>query len=149
MAVSKMFPPCSMTFLRKRFQHGNGFSISTGLSMLSCQVNGLTLDYSGPPNYDSEFSRFTSLAIAEIGLKSRGNVSRDFSTTTARALIGREVCASSARIMLPDKGLRWTVPTPNFSASSYWSDIRLRSELRVLFCTATLRLPLRAGSSVQ
>jgi hypothetical protein len=28
---------------------GNGFVVSTGLSALSCQVNGMTLDYSGPP----------------------------------------------------------------------------------------------------
>ena len=29
--------------------HGNGFAIDTGLGTLSCQVNGMTLDYSGPP----------------------------------------------------------------------------------------------------
>jgi hypothetical protein len=29
--------------------HGDGFSINTGVSTLSCQVNGLTLVYSGPP----------------------------------------------------------------------------------------------------
>jgi hypothetical protein len=28
---------------------GNGFAINTGLSSLSCQVNGMNLDYSGPP----------------------------------------------------------------------------------------------------
>jgi hypothetical protein len=28
---------------------GNGFTIDTGLSTLSCQVNGMNLDYSGPP----------------------------------------------------------------------------------------------------
>jgi hypothetical protein len=28
---------------------GNGFSIATGISTLSCQVNGMNLDYSGPP----------------------------------------------------------------------------------------------------
>jgi hypothetical protein len=27
----------------------NGFNITTGLSTLSCQVNGMNLDYSGPP----------------------------------------------------------------------------------------------------
>jgi hypothetical protein len=27
----------------------NGFSITTGISTLSCQVNGMTLDYSGSP----------------------------------------------------------------------------------------------------
>jgi hypothetical protein len=29
--------------------HGNGFAIETGLGTLTCQVNGMTLDYSGPP----------------------------------------------------------------------------------------------------
>ena len=43
-------PALLYDFSTKEIQHGNGFSISTGLSMLSCQVNGLTLDYSGPPN---------------------------------------------------------------------------------------------------
>jgi hypothetical protein len=28
---------------------GNGFSINTGLGTLSCQVNGMKLDYFGPP----------------------------------------------------------------------------------------------------
>jgi hypothetical protein len=27
----------------------NGFSITAGISVLSCQVNGMNLDYSGPP----------------------------------------------------------------------------------------------------
>jgi hypothetical protein len=30
--------------------HASGFSISVGRGTLSCQVNGMTLDYSGPPN---------------------------------------------------------------------------------------------------
>jgi hypothetical protein len=29
---------------------GSGFAINTGLGALSCQVNGMTLDYFGPPN---------------------------------------------------------------------------------------------------
>jgi hypothetical protein len=28
---------------------GNGFSVNTGLGTLSCQVNGMKLDYFGPP----------------------------------------------------------------------------------------------------
>ena len=28
---------------------GNGFSVSSGTAVLSCQVNGMRLDYSGPP----------------------------------------------------------------------------------------------------
>jgi hypothetical protein len=29
--------------------HARGFSVSVGLATLSCQVNGMTSDYSGPP----------------------------------------------------------------------------------------------------
>ena len=29
--------------------HSNGFSIGTGLNALSCQINGMVLDYSGSP----------------------------------------------------------------------------------------------------
>jgi len=35
---------------------GNGFVASTGLGALSCQVNGMTLDYSGPPRSASQNS---------------------------------------------------------------------------------------------
>ena len=42
-------PSLVYDFSTREIQRGNGFSISTGLSTLSCQVNGLTLDYSGPP----------------------------------------------------------------------------------------------------
>ena len=31
------------------FSRANGFSISAGLSVLACQVNGMVLEYSGPP----------------------------------------------------------------------------------------------------
>ena len=36
-------------FSTREFPHGNGFSISSGINTLSCQVIGLKLDYSGPP----------------------------------------------------------------------------------------------------
>jgi len=39
-------------FSTKEIAHGNGFTIDTGLGTLSCQVNGMTLDYSGPPMSD-------------------------------------------------------------------------------------------------
>jgi hypothetical protein len=32
-----------------RYTSGNGFIISAGLSTFSCHVNGMTIDYSGPP----------------------------------------------------------------------------------------------------
>ena len=36
-------------FSTVEFPRGNGFAINTGLNTLSCQVNGMDLDYSGPP----------------------------------------------------------------------------------------------------
>jgi hypothetical protein len=36
-------------FSTVEFPRANGFVVATGLSSLSCQVNGMTLDYSGPP----------------------------------------------------------------------------------------------------
>jgi hypothetical protein len=36
-------------FSTSEYSQGNGFSISAGLSVLACQVNGMALDYSGPP----------------------------------------------------------------------------------------------------
>ena len=41
----------------------NGFNITTGISTLSCQVNGMNLDYSGPPiNKSLQVSPLTSNA---------------------------------------------------------------------------------------
>jgi hypothetical protein len=39
----------SYDFTTRELRRGSGFSVNTGLSTLQCQVNGLTLDYSGPP----------------------------------------------------------------------------------------------------
>jgi len=46
---SQNAPAVFYEFNTRAFPHSSGFSISTGLSSLSCQVNGMTLDYSGPP----------------------------------------------------------------------------------------------------
>jgi hypothetical protein len=35
-------------FSTEQISRANGFSITTGISTLSCQVNGMNLDYSGP-----------------------------------------------------------------------------------------------------
>jgi hypothetical protein len=35
-------------FSTREIPRANGFSITTGISTLSCQVNGMNLDYSGP-----------------------------------------------------------------------------------------------------
>jgi hypothetical protein len=36
-------------FSTMQIPRANGFNITTGISTLSCQVNGMNLDYSGPP----------------------------------------------------------------------------------------------------
>jgi hypothetical protein len=36
-------------FSTAEIPRANGFSISAGLSALSCQINGMKLDYSGAP----------------------------------------------------------------------------------------------------
>ena len=43
-------PALLYEFSTREIPRGNGFTVSTGLSSLSCQVNGLRLDYSGPPH---------------------------------------------------------------------------------------------------
>ena len=42
-------PAVLYDFSTREIPRANGFSVSTGINTLSCQVNGLTLDYSGPP----------------------------------------------------------------------------------------------------
>ena len=36
-------------FTARELRQGSGFSINTGINTLQCQVDGLTIDYSGPP----------------------------------------------------------------------------------------------------
>jgi hypothetical protein len=43
-------PALFYDFSTRNFPRSNGFSISTGINTLSCQVNGMVLDYSGPPH---------------------------------------------------------------------------------------------------
>jgi hypothetical protein len=42
-------PTLFYNFVTREGRQGSGFSVSAGLNTLQCQVNGLTLDYSGPP----------------------------------------------------------------------------------------------------
>jgi hypothetical protein len=42
-------PALFYEFSTRNIPRGNGFSITTAITTLSCQVNGMTLDYSGPP----------------------------------------------------------------------------------------------------
>jgi hypothetical protein len=48
---SQKAPALIYEFSAQEIPRNNGFSVSAGLSTLSCQVDGMTLDYSGsPPN---------------------------------------------------------------------------------------------------
>jgi hypothetical protein len=47
---SQSAPAVFYDFTTVEIPRGSGFSISAGLSNLSCEVSGMTLDYSGPPN---------------------------------------------------------------------------------------------------
>jgi hypothetical protein len=40
-------------FSTREIPRANGFSLTTGISTLSCQVSGMNLDYSGPPKSHS------------------------------------------------------------------------------------------------
>ena len=40
-------------FSTVQIPRANGFSLTTGISTLSCQVSGMSLDYSGPPKSHS------------------------------------------------------------------------------------------------
>jgi hypothetical protein len=42
-------PAVFYEFNSRQFPLASGFSMSTGLGTLSCQVSGMTLDYYGPP----------------------------------------------------------------------------------------------------
>ena len=53
-------PAVLYDFSTREIPRGNGFSVSTGINTLSCQVNGLTLDYSGPPQEERDAHQITS-----------------------------------------------------------------------------------------
>jgi hypothetical protein len=46
---NQMAPALFYDFSTREIPHANGFSIQLGLGALSCQINGMTLDNSGPP----------------------------------------------------------------------------------------------------
>jgi hypothetical protein len=43
-------PAIFYNFSTYEIPRGNGFTLNTGLGTISCQVNGMSLDYSGPPD---------------------------------------------------------------------------------------------------
>ena len=46
---SQSAPAVFYEFNSRQFPLASGFSMSTGIGTLSCQVSGMTLDYYGPP----------------------------------------------------------------------------------------------------
>jgi len=47
-STNQTSPAMFFAFTARDIPRGQGFSVSTGLGNLSCQVNGMTLDYAGP-----------------------------------------------------------------------------------------------------
>jgi hypothetical protein len=47
-------PAIFYNFSTYEIPRGNGFTLNTGLGTTSCQVNGMSLDYSGPPKSGRE-----------------------------------------------------------------------------------------------
>ena len=57
---SKDTPAIFYDFVTTEIPHGSGFNVSTGLNSLSCQVNGLILDYSGPAKAPASNNNLTT-----------------------------------------------------------------------------------------
>ena len=49
LGLDKAAPAIFYEFSTPRISQANGFALTTGLSTLSCQVQGMNLEYSGPP----------------------------------------------------------------------------------------------------
>lgn len=47
-SLNQSSPAMFFAFTARDIPRGQGFNVSTGLGNLSCQVNGMTLDYAGP-----------------------------------------------------------------------------------------------------
>jgi hypothetical protein len=56
----KDMPAIFYDFATTDIPRGSGFSVSAGLTSLSCQINGLVLDYSGPAKTPSSNNNLTT-----------------------------------------------------------------------------------------
>jgi hypothetical protein len=54
-------------FSSREFPHSNGFSISTGINTLSCQVSGMDLNYSGAPPKKSKPASPGDTPMSQLG----------------------------------------------------------------------------------
>jgi hypothetical protein len=50
-------------FSTKYVAHGNGFAVTTGIGTLSCQAQGMKLDYSGPADKSKESEDIPTASI--------------------------------------------------------------------------------------
>jgi len=57
-------------FSTMQIPRANGFSLTTGISTLSCQVNGMDLDYSGPRKSPDDDAPTASIPSRERGTQS-------------------------------------------------------------------------------
>ena len=53
-------------FSSREFPHSSGFAISTGINSLSCQVNGMILNHSGPPPKKSKPDTTEDVPVSSI-----------------------------------------------------------------------------------
>jgi hypothetical protein len=53
-------------FSSGEFPHSSGFAISTGINSLSCQVNEMILNHSGPPAKKSKPSADEDVPVSSI-----------------------------------------------------------------------------------
>jgi hypothetical protein len=58
-------------FSTLQIPRANGFSLTTGISTLSCQVNGMDLDYSGPRKSRDDDAPTASIPSQEKGPQAR------------------------------------------------------------------------------
>ena len=58
-------------FSSREFAHSHGFAISTGINSLSCQINGMMLNYSGPPTDSSPLKKAKPDYGAKLELQTR------------------------------------------------------------------------------
>jgi hypothetical protein len=54
-------------FSSREFPHSSGFAISTGINSLSCQVNGMILNHSGPPAKKSKPDSLEDTPMSRLG----------------------------------------------------------------------------------
>jgi hypothetical protein len=62
-------PAVFYDFSTVEIPHSSGFIIGVGLGALSCQVNGLTLDYAGPPK--KQPASWTAPSLCEVHRRRR------------------------------------------------------------------------------